>query len=121
MFSNRGNQRKDDPMVFLRQHGSDSRLRRMVKRSPLALLPLLTVGSLAVAPTAALASTPSPLASQAASSGVPSLDPTLIALEAEVTAAVNEVLTAPLPLVASLSCVPYYVTAILGGGRIYPC
>ncbi len=108
-------------MVSLRQHGSTPRLRRLAKRSALALLPLCTLGSLAIAPTPALAATSSPLASSTASSGVPSIDPTLAALEAEVTAAVNEVLTTPLPLVASLSCVPYYVTGILSGGRVYPC
>ncbi len=108
-------------MVSLSSSGPGARHLRLLKRSSFALLPLLMIGSLTAAPLAAGASTTSAPVTQAASSGGVDLGPTVAALEAEVSTVVANVLNVPLPLVFSVGCVPYYVTAILAGGRIYPC
>jgi hypothetical protein len=97
-------------MVSLRQHGSGSRLLGLAKRAPFALLPLVAIGSLALAPAPASAAT-----------SAAGTDPTVAAFEAQVTAAVDQVLSASVPLVGSLGCVPYDVTSLLSGGRVYPC
>jgi hypothetical protein len=73
------------------------------------------IGGLAAAPSAASASTSSTVAA-ASGSGV-NLGPTIAALETEVDA----LLDVSVPLIGSLSCVPYYVTGILSGERLYPC
>ena len=102
-------------MAAMHHNDRKSWLVRSAKRSIVTLLPVLTIGSLALAPSAASASTTS-TAAATSGSGV-DLGPTLAAVEAEVSAVLNQ----SVPLIGSLSCVPYDVTSLLSGGRVYPC
>jgi 2-methylisocitrate lyase-like PEP mutase family enzyme len=109
-------------MVSLRHGGHQARRRWLLKRSPLAVLPLALFGSLAVAASPAGASTSAPSVTQAASSGgVPDLGPTIAAVEAEVSSVLATVTNVPLPLLGSVGCVPYYVSSLISGERPYPC
>lgn len=103
-------------MAALHHNDPKSSLVRWAKRSIVTLVPLLTIGSLALAPSAASAATTSTAAASSGGSGV-DLGPTLAAVEAEVSAVLNQ----SVPLIGSLSCVPYDVTSLLSGGRVYPC
>lgn len=78
------------------------------------LVPLLGIGSLAVAPTPAFASTASP-AAQAASTGpgLPNLGPTIAALDANVTALLNQAVTEVFVVI----CIPGEITTVLAGGH----
>jgi hypothetical protein len=103
-------------MDALRRQDSGSWFLRFAKRSSFALLPLLTIGGLAVASSPASASTSSALSASSSGSGV-NLAPTLAAVEADVSAVLNE----SVPLIGSIACVPSEVTGLLSGGRVFPC
>jgi uncharacterized protein YggE len=102
-------------MVSMLRRGSSPRMRRLVTRSPLAVLPLLALGVLVAAPSVASATTtPTPMATQTGNSGV-NLGPTIAELEAEVTTTVQTV-------VNDAELVPCVVTALIntlqGGGLL---
>jgi hypothetical protein len=71
----------------------------------------MAFGGLAATTTAAGAST----SSAAASTGIPDIGPEVAALEAQVSATLGDVLNAPVPLVGSVSCLPFDVERILTG------
>jgi hypothetical protein len=75
------------------------------------LASLMAFGGLAVTTAPAGAST----SSAAASTGIPNPGPELTALEAQVSASVNDVLNAPIPLLGSVSCIPFDVERVLTG------
>jgi hypothetical protein len=54
-------------------------------------------------------------ATTAASTGLPNLGPELAALEAQVAASLSNVLGTSIPLLGSLSCIPFDVERILTG------
>jgi hypothetical protein len=108
-------------MVSFRHGGHDGRHGSLLKRSGFAVLPLFMFGGLATMASPAGASTSSPSVTQAASTGVPDLGPTIAAAEAQVALVVANVLKASVPLVGSVGCIPYYVNGILSGDRLYPC
>jgi hypothetical protein len=80
-------------MASTLRRGSGPRIRRLVTRSPLAVLPLLTLGVLVAAPSAASAATTA-TPTQPGNLGV-NLGPTIADLEAEVTTVVNDVELVP--------------------------
>ena len=93
------------------RRGSDPLMRRLVTRSPLALLPLLTLGALVGAPAAtSAATTATPM--QAGNSGV-NLGPTIADLESEVATVVYDVELVPCALEGTIET--------LEGGGLNPC
>ena len=91
-----------------------SRRRRLTTRLSLVLVPvasLMAFGGLAATTTPAGAST----SSAAASTGVPDLGPELAALEAQVGATLSNVLNTSVPVVGSISCIPFDVERVLTG------
>jgi hypothetical protein len=86
-------------------------MRRLVTRSPLAMLPLFTLGVLVGAPSAASAATTA-TATQAGSSGV-NLGPTIADLEAEVATVVYDIELVP--------CAVEGTIETLEGGGFNPC
>ena len=94
--------------------GHNRSCRRLATRLSLILVPvasLMAFGGLAATTTPAGAST----SSAAASTGIPDLSPELAALEAQAGATLNNVVNTSVPLVGSISCIPFDVERILTG------
>jgi hypothetical protein len=72
---------------------------------------LMAFGRLAATTAPAGAST----SAAAASTGIPDLGPELAALEAQAGAALSNVLNTSVPLIGSISCIPFDVERILTG------
>jgi hypothetical protein len=72
---------------------------------------LMTFGGLAATTAPAGAST----GSATASTGIPDLGPELTALEAQAGATLTNVLNTSVPLLGSISCIPFDVERILTG------
>jgi hypothetical protein len=82
-----------------------------------AVASLMVFGGLAATTTPAGAST----GSAAASTGIPDLGPELAALEAQAGATLSNVLKASIPVVGSISCIPFDVERILTGEIVGGC